>query len=692
MRRLGVAALALIAVLPAVLPGTPAAAQERGLFLPTVNDYGGVGLIEMPTARTAPPGWAILGASAVEPYRHGFLGFQPLPWLGTTLRYSHDVTGGPDQLAGDVALVLARETAWRPQVVLGLRSLVGDGALSSEYLAFSKRFGPLDLTAGFGWGRFAGRGHLPNPLTWISGHFERERTFSAADDAAFDALFTGEQIGLFGGVQMLTPVPGLSVMLEYSPDDFAPERRRDPGLALAVPVNVGIAWRPAPWLDTGLALEQGTRIMARAALTFDPGRLPMRRALPPAPPVVPRSDAPADADADAVAAALAQADIPVTGASVRTRQADIWITADPTHPIAPQIGHAARALTAAAPRRIDEFGITVGTEHGLETATVAVMRGDLERAARHAGSPAEIWRNAELTPPTDREPFSRTGSGPAFDLWVDGRVEFSPFDPEKDRLYRTSLLVESEARPWRGFVLGAAARLNGFHDLVLPDLDRDLSMPVRTDALLITESSRVRMERAYVGHLWMPEDWPQRGELFARMVFGYLEEAYAGVDTEVLWRPFGSRFAVGAELANVIRRDPFSQYRLLLLDTVSAHLDLYYQAPVGDLDLRLSAGRYLAGDLGGTVEVARRFDNGIRIAVYATMTDRTEPSGRIDQGLRITLPLQRLPLAPRSTVTAEVAPLLRDAGQRLDAPLRLYELTDPASYRAIAEGWGAILD
>ena len=73
-------------------------------------------------------------------------------------------------------------------------------------------------------------------------------------------------------------------------------------------------------------------------------------------------------------AALDAADIPVTGASVRTRQADIWITADPTHPIAPQIGHAARALTAAAPRRIDEFGITVGTEHGLETATVAVMR------------------------------------------------------------------------------------------------------------------------------------------------------------------------------------------------------------------------------------------------------------------------------------------------------------------------------
>ncbi len=660
---------------------------------PTVNDYGQTGLIEMPSAWTQPDGWIHAGTTLGEPYRHVFAGVQVLPWLETTLRYSDpgfDLGSVDGFASADLKIVLVRETARWPQIVVGARDLFGEGVLSGEYIAVSRHFRWFDLTVGVGWGRYAGRGALPNPFGHLGDRGDRRRP---EDGSSLDTLFGGEEIGLFGGIEARLPVPGLTALIEYSPDDFAFERGLDPNLERPVPVNVGLAWRPWPWLSAGLSYEQGEALMGRVALRFDPGRLPTRPRPPPPPAIVDRSDAPADAAVDpgagGVLAALDEAGMAPRAVRLGGSRADVWVDRDPALDAATQVGRAARALTAAAPPPAVALGITLG-DRGLDVSTVTVMRDDLERAGRHAGSPEELWRDATVEPATDPADQSfgtamaAHGFVPRVGIRGELRGELGLADTADRVLYRLSLLTEAEVRPWRGLVLGVGGRINLADDLILPEPRSDT--PVRSETALFAAHT-ARLERAYGA-------WLRRlgRDSFVRAVGGFVDEAYFANEVEVLWRPYARRYAVGARLAQAVRRDPDSQLALEPISVLTGHLDLYYRPPGPDLDLRLSAGRYLGGDIGATAEVTRRFGNGVRIGAHATVSSglESDPSQLVG-GVRLSIPLP-VPVASRSRAVLRVEPLLRDAGQELDTPLRLYELTAPVSYEAIAAGWPRVLD
>ncbi len=659
----------------------------------TINDFGGVGLLQLPTARMLPDGWAGAGTSVAYPYEHVFFAFQPVRWLETVLRLTVDdglrtELETPLSYGLDVKFRLAEESRWQPSVALGARNLFGSNLFSGEYLVIGKRWEWLDLMAGIGWGRFAGRGDLPNPLRWLSGHFRRDRPVTGDGEGAVEHLFTGERIGLFAGLRISLPWD-LGLHLEYTPDDLLAERSRDPELRAALPVNVGLSWRPLSWLEAGLGLEQGSRIMARLSVAADPETYPGRP--PPRPPeaIVPRAESRADADAAAVLGSLLQAGFGAWGAAQDGDRLDVWAETDPTLPVAAAIGRIARHLTQAAPPEVVQFAITLA-ERGAEAATVTLMRSDLERAGRYAGSPAEIWQNAEIAPATARTPAVRRWPWtPRVEYWGELRSELSLSDQEAVALTRQSLLGEVEVQPARGMILGFGGRLNLSDDLLPPDPARDIARPVRSDTAAFAQAAPARLERAYVALVGLLAD-----DLHGRVAVGWFEEGYAGIGGELLWRPFTSRFAVGIELSQVWHRDPDSQIRLFPGGVTTGHLDLHYRPAFAPLDATLSVGRYLAGDLGASIEVARRFENGIRIGVHTTVSDLTEGrSGRVDAGLRIVLPLQALPgVPPRSTATVEVAPLLRDAGQRLRSPVRIYDRTEAVGYGAIAGSWDHLLD
>jgi hypothetical protein len=91
------------------------------------------------------------------------------------------------------------------------------------------------------------------------------------------------------------------------------------------------------------------------------------------------------------------------------------------------------------------------------------------------------------------------------------------------------------------------------------------------------------------------------------------------------------------------------------------------------------------------VELSRLFDGGVRIGAYATLTNA---GGRnLDQGISIRVPIGPLPvtgraLAPEFTIRS----LGRDAGQRVDQPLQLYDLTGAASVGRIMGSWNRLLE
>ena len=673
-----------------LLAGPPAAAQHR---LPSINNFGGAGLIEIPTAFMPEDGHVWFGASGgPRPgYRHAFAGFQALPWFEAALRHSDFATDGNgrfDLLAADVKFRLRPESAHWPQLAFGARGLFGDGVLAGEYLVASRHFRWGEATLGLGWGRFAGRGLLPNPFRMFGGHFRDDRPIRRSSGVAgFEHLFTGEEIGVFGGASLRTPWRNLRFQFEYSSDDFAAERRLSVDFDARVPVNVGLVWQPIDGVQLAAAFEQGDRAMLRLAFGGDPGRLPLQ--LPPGEPpsILARHDAPADDGPAAVADALANAGAGPTAVSLENRRIAVWIEAEPGWPASLGVGRSARTLTAAAPPFVTVFDITLGSG-SFDLTSVSLIRGDLERAARHAGSAEEIWRNATLQPANAPPSDARIGLGLEADAWVELRGDLGLEAPEADTLVRWSLLTEAAVRHRSGLVFTGAARINLADNLVPPDFTERLIVPVRSDRVLFAEGPRVRLERSVVGHRWQPAP-----DLYAETTFGYLEEAYAGWRSEVLWRPFGRRFAAGVESVQAFRRDPTSQWQLFPIVAETAHLNLYWRPPGTELTTQISAGRYLAGDVGATARMWRSFDNGLRIDAWGTLSNAGEGDGVLAGGVELVVPLQRLvPILPRSRARLRLAPLLRDSGQRLDWPDDLYTLTDPASFEAVAGSWGQLLD
>ena len=112
----------------------------------------------------------------------------------------------------------------------------------------------------------------------------------------------------------------------------------------------------------------------------------------------------------------------------------------------------------------------------------------------------------------------------------------------------------------------------------------------------------------------------------------------------------------------------------------TGHASLYYafdqeQRIVGSI----SAGRYLAGDYGATVNLARAFPNGVTMGAYATKTNvsaRDFGEGSFDKGIFIRIPLGwALPIETQGQWGIDLRPVQRDGGQELIGDTTLYEET-----------------
>ena len=176
------------------------------------NDFGGVGLLQTPTARFARDGQLTAGFNHVWPYDRYFVTLQALPWIETTLRYTSvanrlysdvpDFSGGQSykDRGFDFKVKLIDEGRIRPALAIGGRDFLGTGLFSSEYIVANKNFGPLDLSIGLAWGNLGSRGHIRNPLTYISSRFETREPFTAGGGTFNNVYFTGPRSAFFGGV------------------------------------------------------------------------------------------------------------------------------------------------------------------------------------------------------------------------------------------------------------------------------------------------------------------------------------------------------------------------------------------------------------------------------------------------------------------------------------------------------------
>lgn len=646
-----------------------------------------------------------LGVSTLDPYAHAFLSVQAADSFNITLRQTAETSALKDEAdrlypGVDLKFRLMKESKYRPELSVGLMSAVGHKRLAGEYLALSKRYGDFDFTGGLGWGRYGTSGTFDNPLKGMSSHFAKTRPLDGEMPNGPEDWFTGEDIGVFGGIEYFTPFNDLSLRLDWGADRYVAEKTSF-DFDAPDPWAVGIHYAPRDWIGIGLGILGGDKILATLSFQNNfkkwPGRNKEKTETAPLRPV--RTDLVLTSD---MAFDAAKYDRMVLH-DFRRNDQTIWakMDADPYEPMPAQLGHAGRHMANHAGITTEELLITPQIM-GLSGQTVRIMRHDLEQALiHHQGSAVELWQNARLNTaiPDDLKSGpsvyrfglgSQTPPIPRFRFILEAQTSLS--EEDSGILYRTSAIGEVTQSLSERWMIGGGLRFNG------PDNMNDLAwmrpqsfLPVRSNVDRFAGKT-VSIDRLYNG--WL-KSFGNDKEWHTAFAGGYLEEMYAGFGGEILYRPYGKTYAFGAEAWEAFKRDPDTLASLALNGDhlLTGHLKAWYEIPESDLTLGLKFGRYLAEDLGGTLSLAKAMENGTRIEAFVTATDQADfdlfgGTTHFYSGLKFTLPFGNVPLVPNgSIIRMSAAPLGRDTGQAIDSPLPLYEMTEPLSYRHMAQHW-----
>lgn len=207
---------------------------------------------------------------------------------------------------------------------------------------------------------------------------------------------------------------------------------------------------------------------------------------------------------------------------------------------------------------------------------------------------------------------------------------------------------------------------------------------VRSDSMKYFQTNSIHLDQAF-----LQRSWNLGKGFFYRIGAGYFEVAYAGVATEALFYPAGSNFAAGLEFATVWKRkyDGLGFFQKVAkfdgttveyfpFTGIQYFLDLYYDFKPMSLDFKVTAGQFLAKDMGARLEVGRYFASGMRFSLWYSWTNANEElNGHKyhDKGFAFLLPLDMfLRQSSRNFIGYAMAAWLRDQAAQASTGKTLY--------------------
>jgi hypothetical protein len=354
------------------------------------------------------------------------------------------------------------------------------------------------------------------------------------------------------------------------------------------------------------------------------------------------------------------------------------------------ISRTARILSGAALPDVEYFSITM-LRLGQPLTTVTFPRNEIDKLAQRESSPAELFAASQLEPANSaRLDHLQMNLFPQFGGQIYPVFRQSLFDPDQPVYMRFAVGATEGLRLSRGWFIEASGIATIYDNFDKIKRQTNSELPhVRSDVVHYLQEGAVGMETFSSSYFFKLAP-----EIFGRVTGGYLEQMFAGVGGELLYRPFGQRWAVGADLFFVQQRDYNVLFDLRHYRALTGHLSLYYQMPWHDLRLAMSAGQYLAGDKGVTFELSRRFSTGVQVGAWFTLTNVSAQKfgeGSFDKGIRIVIPFEWVaPFATQSGYELALRPIQRDGGQRLLGDTILFGLTDPSDYGALTQEWNSV--
>ena len=654
---------------------------------------GGVGLIQTPTARMADYGDFSTNYVDMDEYRFWSASIQLLPWLESTVRYTDVRTqlyspfesfSGDQTLKDkgiDVKFNLLNESYYLPQIAFGLTDIGGTGFFSSEFLVASKQIHDFDLHLGIGTGYLGRAGNIDNPLCELKDSFcTRPDGFQGLGGKIDYKEFFKGNMSVFGGIQYRTPIPGLSLSIELDGNDYLSDRAGT--LRQDSRINIGANYQYKNW-DFSLSYQRGNTLGFGLSyrINFNDVKQTQFDAAPRDPRKHSQAKSIDDLNRNALFNSIVRegkfllSDVDYDGQRYRFYGRQLGYRDNKI--AAERVG---RIIASALPNDVDEFSVVdiVGDRPMVETiydrdAFYRSINVELD-----AGPIDSTYKRVSPEPKTLTAYQTQAKSG--FYIGAEAFWIQTFGSPEAFYLFQGGAIVNAGYQLSSNIGFNTATKVTVVENFdqfnYLVDNQASSLPRVRTRVREYVSGKRVTLENAFFRwHEQIAEN------NFVQVYAGHLESMFGGIGAEWLYRPVDSGLAYGIDINVVKQRSPQSEIAFDDYSVVTGHASVYWRpAKFDDLQVTAQVGRFLAGDHGINLDVAKKFDTGIIVGGYAAFTNVSAEDygeGSFTKGFYISIPFDLFSFAPaKGRGKIPWVPIGRDGGQMLRRPARLKDMTE----------------
>lgn len=611
------------------------------------NNHGVVGLINTPSARfydegvhgviiyDGTPNQKITLASNVYDWFEAsffYTNIQGTPYPGYTYQDYKD--------KGFNIKIRLKKEGYLPAIAVGMYDFAGTGLYGSEYIVGSYGINNLDFHFGLGWGELNGSNRkINNPFGYLNNRFkERPTGFEGlGGQLNTSKYFSGDKVSPFYGISYAY---NNKLNFKFEKDTT---NTQDPNPLIVYEkresnFSYGMDYILNDSFSIGLSFERGNSLSFKFVYKNNPKKTIKRYEY---------QQSETNKNDNKYTKLIKNLESNGIGVNKITESSKS-IGLDLTQFIHKDI------------KLIEKIVLEASTDAGIKKP----IKKDLKIANLSAYSEIEeaFKRSADLI--YERDTSRKFDSNT--------QLKFRPFIASREEFFKGALLVENDMEIVLKDNLFFNSNLkyslvDNFDDLRFPPMDV-FPAQVRSDVkqYLKGMDNGILIGRAQFDYHFTPKK-----NHHIQMTAGILEDMFSGYGMEYLYHKQNTNYAFGFELFNVRKRDYDWRFGHLdyknLIYTSSFYYRNYGLIP---FDLKLSAGEYLAGDVGTTFELSRTFDTGVSFGVFATFTDVTTAQfgeGSFDKGIFFNIPIYG------DLVNYTWRPLTKDPGARL---LRKHNLHD----------------
>ena len=614
------------------------------------NNHGSVGLINMPSARFFDEGVHGIVLYDGSPEQKATLVSSPYDWLEASFFYTNiqnrpycrnENVGFCSQQYKDkgfnIKLRLKKEGVL-PAIAIGFNDFAGTGFFNSEYLVGSYGLRNLDMHFGLGWGQLNGANKkIENPFTYIDSSFNKRdlTNYEGGGTFNFDNYFSDDEVSVFYG---LSYKYNNKLNLKFEKDTTNTNNRivyKDSKSEY----SFGFEYSLNNNFNIGASFERGSIFSLKFVYKNNPKASNSSYKY-----IEPDID-----DSDNNYTKLIK-NLESNGIGVeRISETEKTLGIELSQFIHPNINLIEKILMDAK----QKAGIKKNIKKDIKIADLkAVTEID-----------TTFKRNSKLI--YERQTSSLINSSTGF--------KFRPFIASREEFFKGAFLLENDTEFVIRENLFFTSNLkysiaNNFSDLIYPPVDV-YPAQVRSD---VKQYLKNMDEGILIGRAQLDYHLTPLLNHHIMLTGGILEDMFSGVGMEYLYFKQDTNYSFGLEFYHVKKRDYEWGFGHLEYENTIVNANFNYRN-YGSIpfDMKISAGEYLAGDVGYTVEFSRTYRSGVSFGAFATFTDVTFDQfgeGSFDKGVFFNIPIYG------NFINYTWKPLTKDPGAKLTRKNNLYNL------------------